>query len=115
MSIHRIEHEAYSLFVAQAKLHELLEGVYDTATATIIRSEILHAIIAHRSGGSPLTVEAGIVRGADALDRAKGRSRISFEAGPASIHSVAAQAKQEVVIEHGGAEANRHTVQMINA
>src|SRR5690606_28359475 len=65
MSIHRSDHEMYSLFVAQSKLRELLDGIYDTATATILRSEILHAIIAHRSGGSPFTLEAGIVRVAD--------------------------------------------------
>ena len=31
-------------------------------------AEILHAIIAHRSGGRPLTVEAGVLRIAEALD-----------------------------------------------
>ncbi|HEV7589545.1 MAG TPA: HD domain-containing protein, partial [Longimicrobium sp.] len=68
MSIHRKDHEEFSLFVAQPKIRELLDGLYDVATATILRAEILHAIIAHRSGGKPLTLEAGIVRVADALD-----------------------------------------------
>src|SRR5690606_18779325 len=78
MSIHRADHEAYSLFIAEPKIRELLQGLYDGPTATIIRAEVLHAIIAHRSGGKPLTLEAGIVRVADALDMAKGRSRIPF-------------------------------------
>src|SRR3712207_2275734 len=79
MSIHRKDHEEFSLFVAQPKIRQLLEGIYPTGQATIIRSEILHAIIGHRAGGKPMTMEAGIVRVADALDMAKGRSRISME------------------------------------
>lgn len=101
MSIHRADHEAYSLFIAEPKIRELLEGLYEGPTATIIRSEVLHAIIAHRSGGKPLTVEAGIVRVADALDMAKGRSRIPFTAGSMSIHSISAAAIEAVHIESG--------------
>ncbi|HYR10347.1 MAG TPA: hypothetical protein VEQ60_21410, partial [Longimicrobium sp.] len=48
MSIHRKDHEEFSLFVAQMKLRELLEGIYPRGQATILRSEILHAIIGHR-------------------------------------------------------------------
>ena len=105
MSIHRIDHEAFSLFVAQEKLKEILEPIYDRGTATVMRSEVMHAIIAHRSGGTPLTLEAGIVRVADALDMAKGRSRIPFEAGSASIHSLSAQAIETVHIERGETKA----------
>ena len=75
MSIHRQDHESYSLFLADSKLKELLPTAYDRRTAAIVRSETLHAIICHRSGGRPLTVEAGVVRIADALDMAAGRSR----------------------------------------
>ena len=88
-------------FIAEPKIRELLDGLYDGATATIIRSEVLHAIIAHRSGGKPLTLEAGIVRVADALDMAKGRSRIPFTAGSMSIHSISAAAIEAVHIENG--------------
>ncbi|MFS8636878.1 MAG: HD domain-containing protein [Gemmatimonadota bacterium] len=115
MSIHRSDHEAYSLFVAQSKLRELLRGLYDVPTEAIVRSEILHAIIAHRSGGKPLTLEAGIVRVADALDMAKGRSRIPFEAGSASIHSVSAQAIEAVRIEPGETKAVRLSIEMSNS
>src|SRR5690606_34632625 len=61
MSIHRSGHEDFSLFLAEGKLREILPEVYDVRTATVVRSEILHAIIAHRSGGTPLTLEAGVV------------------------------------------------------
>lgn len=115
MSIHRQDHEAFSLFVAQERIRHLLADLYDVATATILRSEALHAIISHRSGGAPLTLEAGVVRVADALDMAKGRSRISFEAGSASIHSVSAQAIDDVRIEAGEEKAIRLTITMTNS
>ena len=59
---------------------------------------MLQTIISHRSDGQPLSVEAGIVRVADALDMAKGRSRIPFEAGRVSIHSLSAAAIEAVRI-----------------
>jgi len=88
MSIHRQEHEQYSLFLSRPKIHDLLKGLYDIPTRTIITSEILHAIIAHRAEGTPLTLEAGILRVADSLDMAEGRTRIPFEAGEVNIHSI---------------------------
>ncbi len=115
ISIHRAEHEAFSLFVAQDKLRELLADIYDVPTATIIRSEILHAIIAHRSGGKPLTLEAGVVRVADALDMAKGRSRISVASGSMSIHSISAAAIEAVHIEAGDEKPLRLRIEMTNS
>lgn len=115
MSIHRADHEAYSLFIAQRKVTELLEDLYDVPTATVLRAEILHAIIAHRSGGKPLTLEAGIVRVADALDMAKGRSRIPFAAGSMSIHSVSAAAIEAVHIEAGETRPVRLRIEMSNS
>lgn len=115
MSIHRTDHEAYSLFIAEPKLRELLAGLYTGAEETIIRSEVLHAIISHRSGGRPLTLEAGVVRIADALDMAKGRSRIPFEAGSVSIHSVSAAAIEAVSIDRGDDKPIRVTVELSNS
>jgi hypothetical protein len=115
MSIHRADHEGFSLFIAQEKLRSLLAGIYDTATGTIVRSEILHAIIAHRSGGKPLTLEAGVVRIADALDMAKGRSRIPFNQGSVSIHSISAAAIEAVLLERGEEKPVRLRVEMSNS
>jgi uncharacterized protein len=115
MSIHRADHEAFSLFIAQDKARQLLDGLYDRATATVLRSEILHAIIAHRSGGKPLTLEAGIVRVADALDMAKGRSRIPFSGGSMSIHSLSAAAIEAVHIEPGEAKPVRLRIELTNS
>ena len=115
MSIHRAQHEDYSLFLADRKLREILSEVYDARTASVLRSEILHAIIAHRSGGKPLTLEAGVVRIADALDMAKGRSRIPFDAGSLSIHSISAAAIEAVHIERGEDRPIRIVVEMSNS
>ena len=80
-----------------------------------MRSEILHAIIAHRSDGKPLTVEAGVVRVADALDMSKGRSRIPFEAGKVNIHSLSAAAIEQVEIATGTDKPIRINVRMSNS
>ena len=75
MSIHRADHEQLSLFLTADKLPELLAPIYDEPERSIIVAEASHAIISHRSKGAPFTIEGAILRVADALDMAKGRSR----------------------------------------
>src|SRR5919199_6892120 len=53
MSIHRLDHEAFSLFLAADRLDDLLADVYEEPERTVIGSEILHAIIGHRTRGAP--------------------------------------------------------------
>jgi metal-dependent HD superfamily phosphatase/phosphodiesterase len=101
MAIHRDRHEDWSLFLAEPKCRELLEGLYEEPELTVVISEVLQAVTAHRDGGRPLTLEAGIIRVADALDMAKGRSRIPYERGSASIHAVSAAAIDSVAISSG--------------
>ena len=101
MSVHREGHEDFSLFLAEPKIRELVDGIYEEPERTVVVSETLQAIISHRSDGEPLSVEAGVLRVADALDMAKGRSRIPFERGSVSIHSLSAAAIDEVRIEDG--------------
>ncbi|HET9460981.1 MAG TPA: HD domain-containing protein [Gaiellaceae bacterium] len=101
MSIHRRDHEDWSLFLAEPKMRELLADIYDEPERTIVVSEVLQAITSHRADGEPLSLEAGILRVADALDMAKGRSRIPFERGSVSIHSLSAAAIDEVRITDG--------------
>jgi hypothetical protein len=101
MSVHRHGHEDFSLFLAEPKLRELLAGIYDEPDLTVIVSEVLQAIISHRADGQPLTIEAGLIRVADALDMAKGRSRIPFERGRVSMHSLSAAAIEDVTIGDG--------------
>jgi uncharacterized protein len=115
MSVHRRDHEDWSLFLAEPKLRELLADVYDEPDRTVIVSEVLQAITSHRADGEPLTLEAGILRVADALDMAKGRSRIPFERGSVSIHSLSAAAIDEVRIEDGQTRPVRVEIVMNNS
>src|ERR687887_768097 len=115
MAIHRDGHEDFSLFLAEPKMRELLDGLYDEPDLTVICSEVLQAITSHRDYGKPLTLEAGIVRVADALDMAKGRSRIPFERGRVSIHSLSAAAIDEVEIHDGEERPIRVEIRMNNS
>jgi metal-dependent HD superfamily phosphatase/phosphodiesterase len=101
MAVHREGHEDFSLFLAEPKIRQLLDGLYDEPELTVISSEVLQAITSHRDYGKPLALEAGLVRVADALDMAKGRSRVPFERGRVSIHSLSAAAIEDVVITDG--------------
>jgi metal-dependent HD superfamily phosphatase/phosphodiesterase len=115
MSIHRTDHEQYSLFLAADRLPQLLAGIYEEPELTVITSEALHAVIGHRRRGDPVTVEAGIVRVADALDMASGRSRIPFETRRPNIHSISAAAIDAVTIEPGEERAVRIEIEMNNS
>jgi uncharacterized protein len=115
MSIHRTDHEAFSLFLAADRLPLLLDGIYEEPELTVVIAESLHAIIGHRRRGDPLTIEAGIVRVADALDMASGRSRVPFETGRPNIHSLSAAAIDEVTIEPGEERTVRIEIAMNNS
>jgi len=115
MSVHRHGHEDFSLFLAEPKLRELLADLYDEPDVTVVVSEVLQGIISHRSDGQPLTLEAGILRVADALDMEQGRSRIAFERGRVGIHSLSAAAIEEVVISDGEDKPIRISITMNNS
>jgi metal-dependent HD superfamily phosphatase/phosphodiesterase len=115
MAIHRTDHEAYSLFLAADALPRLLESCYQEPERSVIAAEALHAIIGHRRRGEPITVEAGIVRVADALDMAEGRSRIPFSERRPNIHSLSAAAIERVTISPGKEKAVRVEIEMTNS
>ena len=115
MAVHRDRHEDWSLFLAEPKARELLDGIYDEPELTVVVSEVLQGIISHRSDGEPLTLEAGILRVADALDMEQGRSRIAFERGRVGIHSLSAAAIEEVEISDGEQKPIRISIRMNNS
>jgi metal-dependent HD superfamily phosphatase/phosphodiesterase len=115
MAVHRDGHEDFSLFLAEPKMRELLDGLYEEPELTVVVSEVLQAITSHRNDGRPLTLEAGIVRVADALDMAQGRSRIPFEHGRVSIHSLSAAAIEEVIISDGAERPISIEIRMNNS
>jgi uncharacterized protein len=115
MSIHRSDHEAYSLFLVADRLDVLLGDVYDEPERTVVGAETMHAIIGHRRSGEPYTLEAGVVRVADALDMAQGRSRLPVEAGRIGIHALSAAAVDEVRIGAGKERAIGVEVELNNS
>jgi metal-dependent HD superfamily phosphatase/phosphodiesterase len=114
MAIVRDDHEFFSVPLALRILGRLLPPVYSMEEATIISSEVVHAIVSHHAPRRPLTVEAGIVKVADTLDMEKGRARIPYEAGRMGIHSVSAIAIEEVRIEEGDEKPIKIHIEMSN-
>jgi metal-dependent HD superfamily phosphatase/phosphodiesterase len=112
IAVHREDHERHSLVLAYPKARQLLAGLYTEPTLTVMVAEILHAVIAHRWDVGCLTLEAGAVKVADALDMSSGRSRIPFELGSVNIHSVSAQAVERVSIQTGEARPVRLSIVM---
>jgi len=99
--VHREEHYKYSIPIALDFLESLLKGIYDEKESAIITAEVLHAIIAHDSHITALTVEAGVLRVSDALDMKQGRARIPFKVGTVNIHSVSAMSIEDIKIKKG--------------
>lgn len=114
MSINREGHEEFSLFLADGFLKEVLDFL-PIEERTIVKSEILHSIIAHRKGGKPQTIEAGIVRVSDALDMGEGRSRIPYKAGNIGIYSISDTAINSVEIREGTVKPIRINIEMNNS
>ncbi len=113
--VHRTDHAHYSIPVASPILKRLLKGVYDEHLAAVLYGEVLHAIICHNTDYRPLTVEAGVVRIADALDMAEGRTRIPFRIGEKNIHSVSAMAIKNVKIEYAEDRPITLRIEMTNS
>jgi len=113
--IHRENHELLSLMLAPSLIDQLLEPIYDLRTRTILKGEILHAIYAHQKAIAPLTIEAGVVKVADALDMESGRARIPFKTGSPTIHSVSAMAIQNVRIDRGTDRPIKIAIEMSNS
>lgn len=114
ITINRKNHEEYSLVVANPILKEVLSFL-PVSERTVIVAEVLHAIISHRSDGKPASIEAGILRVADALDMGKGRSRIPYEAGTINIYSLSDTAIENVSIDEGTRKPVNITITLNNS
>jgi metal-dependent HD superfamily phosphatase/phosphodiesterase len=101
MVVTRNDHEKYSALIALKFIEKCLTPIYSEEEQAIINSEVLHAIVAHEQPNKPLTLEAGIVGIADALDMEAGRARIPFESGKIDIHAVSALSIEKIEIIEG--------------
>ncbi len=115
ISVHRDKHENYSLWLAYPKARHLLAGIYEEPQLTIMVTETLHAIVAHDADARCLTIEAGVLKVADASDMTHGRSRIPFKAGQVNIHSVSAQAVSALKIDKGETKPVRLSISLGNS
>ena len=119
MIVVRNHHELYSGLVALEFFDKFLLPTYSVEECAIITSEVLHAIVTHEYTGPkinrPLTVEAGIVGIADALDMEAGRARIPFKAGKVDIHAVSALSIEKVEVLEGQEKAITIKITMSNS
>jgi metal-dependent HD superfamily phosphatase/phosphodiesterase len=113
--VHRDDHPYYSIPLAADILDRLLPEFYDTAERVRMKGEVLHAILCHHTEEEPLTLEAGVVRVADALDMEYGRSRIPYEHGGRGINTVSSQAIQNVTLSPGETAPVLVEIEMTNA
>jgi uncharacterized protein len=113
ISIHRQGHEEFSLFIARDLMKEILSFLPIEERMVII-SEVSHAIISHRAYGKPNTLEAGIMRIADAIDMGKGRSRITYGRGEVNIFSESDLAISNVEILDGAKKPIEIRIHMVN-
>jgi metal-dependent HD superfamily phosphatase/phosphodiesterase len=114
MSIHRDRHELLSVPIALDWLRRQLPPIYAEPQLTVIISEVVHAVLAHNVNERCLTLEAGIVKVADALDMTKGRSRKAISAGKIDIHSISAAAVESVRVTRGTNKPIRVEVEINN-
>ena len=101
--VHRDDHPYYSIPLAADLLDRILPDLpfYDIGEQVRVKGETLHAIICHHVEEEPLTLEAGVVRVADALDMERGRSRIPYESGGRGINTVSSRAIRDVSLRPG--------------
>ena len=115
LAVTREKHEVYSVPLAYDFLKRILPTIYETeAEVTIITSEVLHAVLTHHEPSYPYTLEAGIVKVADALDMEKGRARISTQEASLNIHYVSASAIEKVDILEGDIKPITIAIKMDN-
>jgi len=115
MVVARNDHEKYSVLLALEFIERCLTPVYSEEERAIICSEVLHAIVTHEQPSKPLTVEAGIVSIADALDMEAGRARIPFKAGKIDIHAVSALSIEKIEIVEDEAKPITIKITMSNS
>ncbi|MDD4903978.1 MAG: HD domain-containing protein [Candidatus Bipolaricaulis sp.] len=114
-AIHRLDHEQLSVVLAAPLVDAFLAGLYGARDAAILKGETLHAILTHQRDIQPLTIEASVVKVADALDMESGRARIPFSTGEPTIHSVSAMAIRKVHLSAGETRPIKIAIEMSNS
>ena len=117
LAVHTDPHLAAraGLVLADRKLGELLGDLYAPRERTVLRAEALHAVLAQEPDVACLTLEAAVLKLADALDLTKGRARLPAEAGQRLGAANAMPLVDEVTIQRAKAPPVRVVVQLSRA
>lgn len=113
-SIHRDNHELMGALMADSILDRILPKLMDLDPRKLVRikSEVKHIIYSTAPGVQALTIEAGIVKVADATDMAEGRARIPYIKGKMDMHALSALSIKSVEIKPGSTRPVRIEVRM---
>ncbi len=101
-ALHREGQAGNGTLLTEPLLRRHLARLYpDVRKATLLRLLTLAAINTHDTAVPPLTLGAGVVAVADAVDMTAGRGQASFERGRVDIHNISALAIDRVTIRAG--------------
>ena len=117
LAVHTDAHLAAraGLVLADRKLGELLAVLYPPRERAVLRAEALHAMVAQEADVACLTLEAAVLKLADALDLTKGRARLPAEAGQRVGAANAMLLVDEVTIQRAKAPPVRVVVRLSRA
>lgn len=100
-SIAREGHELIGMILARPIVKRILKNFYNEEKLNRISCFVLETILCHMGNYKATSLEAKIVGTADGTDLTKGRARIPFHIGKASIHKFSALAIEKVKISPG--------------
>lgn len=116
IQVDKDNHNTYSTYLALDILKRNLYPIYeDLEKFAEVRGFILNAIYEHPPNVKDLSVEAALVGIADATDMTKGRGRLAFDLGEATIHTVSALAIEKVSVKKGTEKPVIIEVEMSNS
>ena len=101
-SVHRKMHELIGAVLATHILDRVLAQIIEDEEECdpyMVRSEVQQAIYVTAMDVEALTLEASVVKVADATDMAEGRARLPYAKGKEDIHALSALSIKRVIIE----------------
>jgi metal-dependent HD superfamily phosphatase/phosphodiesterase len=100
---------------ADRKVRELLDGLYPARERAVLLAEALHAVVAQEANVECLTLEARVLKLADALDLSKGRARQTSEVSqrPGAVNTL--PVVDEVTIQRAKAPPVRVVLRLARA
>ncbi|MEB3806349.1 MAG: HD domain-containing protein [Desulfurococcales archaeon] len=101
-SVHRENHELIGALLSNILLDRILREIVDSKQLIYrIKSEVMGAIYSTAMNVKALTIEASIVKVADATDMAEGRARLPYSRGKEDIHALSALSITRVELKKG--------------